>query len=413
MALYVYSLVHQQYFESDAMSTLSYVITCICLAFYTFSIVFGRLYTGMHSFTDCAVGVTLGSSIWAAHHIWWAPVESWLAGASTSSPHPSWVGPLIIIVLCGMMVHWHPQPAEDCPCFEDAIAFVSVVAGVLLAHWASIRVNFDDASLVSRMAGTALPFLSSSPIAHPWDAAALWWATAILKLTSGIAIIFIWRLAVKFALHSLLPPLFRLLARRVVPLLVSLHILPQGTGLPKRRFYLPATEYDGAVPEENGLHPVPSVIDLSEVLQSHERKNYYIPDNELGDIKYRKSRGRRSTDLRVQVLKDTKSDLDQATSSQNEEKDDVTDDSVEGVKHYDADGKIINSSVKHDFISYFRSTFFSPHESHCLRWDRCDFIRPYTDYVRVTRMGYPPLNSLDDLTYYNIWSYNHLHLFFV
>ena len=191
MALYVYSLVHQQYFESDAMSTLSYAITCICLAFYTFSIVFGRLYTGMHSFTDCAVGVTLGSSIWAAHHIWWAPVESWLAGASTSSPHPSWVGPLIIIVLCGMMVHWHPQPAEDCPCFEDAIAFVSVVAGVLLAHWASIRVNFDDASLVSRMAGTALPFLSSSPIAHPWDAAALWWATAILKLTSGIAIIFI------------------------------------------------------------------------------------------------------------------------------------------------------------------------------------------------------------------------------
>jgi hypothetical protein len=72
----------------------------------------------------------------------------------------------------------------------------------------------------------------------------------------GILSIFVWRLIAKSALHIILPPTFRLLARAFQ--------------LPHRRFYTPATEYK-TVPSEFhspgegggfGLHPVPSVIDL-------------------------------------------------------------------------------------------------------------------------------------------------------
>jgi hypothetical protein len=84
----------------------------------------------------------------------------------------------------------------------------------------------------------------------------LWWTVATLKMAIGILIIFVWRLLAKSALHLILPPTFRLLARVF--------------SLPHRRFYTPATEYK-SVPSEFhssgegggfGLHPIPSVIDL-------------------------------------------------------------------------------------------------------------------------------------------------------
>lgn len=71
----------------------------------------------------------------------------------------------------------------------------------------------------------------------------------------GVLTIFVWRILAKSALHLILPPTFRLLARAF--------------SLPHRRFYTPATEYK-SVPSEFhpdasggfGLHPIPSVIDL-------------------------------------------------------------------------------------------------------------------------------------------------------
>ena len=51
------------------------------IVWYIFSIVFGRLYCGMHSFTDCTVGVVLGATVWA---LYWAMeniIENWISTA--------------------------------------------------------------------------------------------------------------------------------------------------------------------------------------------------------------------------------------------------------------------------------------------------------------------------------------------
>lgn len=37
------------------------------------------------------------------------------------------------------MINKHPQPVDDCPCFEDSIAFVSSVLGVLLGEWHTVQ----------------------------------------------------------------------------------------------------------------------------------------------------------------------------------------------------------------------------------------------------------------------------------
>ena len=47
-----------------------YASLCVLLIIYTFSIVFGRLYTAMHSFTDCTMGIVLGTLIWWVQTSW-------------------------------------------------------------------------------------------------------------------------------------------------------------------------------------------------------------------------------------------------------------------------------------------------------------------------------------------------------
>lgn len=43
--------------------------------------------------------------------------------------------PLISIPLTLILVNQHPDPVDDCPCFEDSIAFLAVIMGCTLATW--------------------------------------------------------------------------------------------------------------------------------------------------------------------------------------------------------------------------------------------------------------------------------------
>ena len=74
------------------MTQLTYQLAVVVLAFYVFSIVYGRLYTGMHSFTDCVFGAALGAGLWGLHILCGQAVDTWsrengFIGACTPSPH--------------------------------------------------------------------------------------------------------------------------------------------------------------------------------------------------------------------------------------------------------------------------------------------------------------------------------------
>ena len=70
IALFLYSHVHRLHFSESSISSTSYYIYLAAVIFYSFSIVFGRIYAAMHSFTDCAFGVVLGASIWGIQHLY-------------------------------------------------------------------------------------------------------------------------------------------------------------------------------------------------------------------------------------------------------------------------------------------------------------------------------------------------------
>lgn len=137
-----------------------------------------------------------------------------------------------------ILVNRHPQPVDDCPCFEDAIAFISVAMGDYLTRWAMTRYQLDEKHLTHVMPG------------HPigtWSEMTTWWSLAAAKMVVGVLAIFAWRFFAKFLMHTILPPIFRFLA--------------QVFTLPHRRFYTPATDYKN-VPAEKGLRAIPSLIDL-------------------------------------------------------------------------------------------------------------------------------------------------------
>ncbi|KAK0548549.1 Long-chain base-1-phosphate phosphatase [Tilletia horrida] len=255
----------------------------VFLSYYALSVVGGRIYAGMHSLTDCIAGSILGALItWAQ---WWLfPLME------RSLVITSWVVPAVIIPVGLAMVTFHPQPMDDCPCFEDAIAFIAVAMGVTIGRWFVVRnglalihdhpsrpqpfqpydpsvifqhikflpkaaaSRFGDKSAITSLTrhlvhGNRFVTTGISAARVAGDSWSGWAARALAKFVVGSLVLVVVRIAVKASSKLLLPPTFRFVYRIL------------GFALP-RRYYTPAQEYD-SIPQD--LRPIPSVLDLSSV----------------------------------------------------------------------------------------------------------------------------------------------------
>jgi hypothetical protein len=81
-----------------------------------------------------------------------------------------------IVPVALVMINQHPQPVDDCPCFEDAIAFISVAMGSILSRWHAARWGFDGPFFNSKMPGSE---------GITWSDDGLWWAFATWKMVVG------------------------------------------------------------------------------------------------------------------------------------------------------------------------------------------------------------------------------------
>ena len=109
---------------SPEMRNLSVVL---CLM-YVVSIGFGRLYCGMHGFTDVVSGGVLGALLTGVHYLYGERLNDWVIGGSI-------IRPIILMLLILVIVRAHPEPADNCPCFDDSVAFSGVVIGINFAYW--------------------------------------------------------------------------------------------------------------------------------------------------------------------------------------------------------------------------------------------------------------------------------------
>jgi hypothetical protein len=244
------------------------------------------------------------------------------------------------------MVNQHPQPVDDCPCFEDAIAFISVVLGELVGHWV-----FFQRGVTPQFFKIPQPGSTYSTITD----VATWWLFSVIKVVVGILLLFTWRIFAKSSLHFALPKIFRFLASIFT--------------LPNRRFYTPATDYE-EVPIERGLHPIPSVIDLPTHLQVEmDDENVSVSTGRRGNVTLSDMTKRRNGS-RNDFGQDFRTFGEKHNGTVRQASESPSDDvkASEGeVKHYDADGKSISPSPSVPRCDFSTIRLDSPDKGHSIR----------------------------------------------
>jgi hypothetical protein len=207
--------------------------------FYALSIIAGRLYCGMHGFLDVLIGSTMGALITAFQLACGDWMDSWIFSGS-------YMDILIATLVVCVLVRVHPEPADDCPCYDDSVSFSGVVIGINLGAW--------------HYAQTDYALRNAYPSSVPFDLQEMGLLRATIRILLGVVVIFVWRATMKPALFTILPPIFRLLeqARWNMP----------------RAFFLNASKYKSIKPFDDDDNVIPPASELTHMLKNlaHPRK---------------------------------------------------------------------------------------------------------------------------------------------
>lgn len=170
------------------LSPLTYTLLSGAFYCYAISISIGRIYCGMHGWFDVVFGGLLGALITWLRVTFGPALDAWIISGD-------WVRPATAILVLALAVRFHPEPADNCPCFDDSVAFIGVVMGIKLGvwHYSSGNVRSLDNVTAQHVAETTRADVGRG----------------VAKVLLGILIIFLWRAAMKPLCLRCLPPIFR------------------------------------------------------------------------------------------------------------------------------------------------------------------------------------------------------------
>ncbi|KAH8696603.1 PAP2 domain protein [Talaromyces proteolyticus] len=242
------------------------------LYIYAVSIIAGRLYCGMHGFLDVIIGSGLGALIAWVQCQYGLLFDSWIIAATGKQI-------LIVILTVLALVRVHPEPADDCPCFDDSVSFAGVFIGAQISSW--------------DFAKSDLAWPEPSPDTIPYRFETLGWSKTLLRILIGVVAVFVWREVMKPLLLRLLPPVFRGLKKA-------------GLLLP-RRFFTQASEYEKVPGHLKDNDVIPSFSDIPSIFTSmrHPRRRAVSigPQSEADayeTLAYREKRRRESISEQTQ-----------------------------------------------------------------------------------------------------------------
>lgn len=206
--------------------------------FYASSIVLGRLYCGMHGFFDVVVGSLLGVAIAYGQYYLGPLKDEYLFSGTYQSL-------LVVFLVIAVLVRIHPEPADNCPCFDDSVAFAGVVLGCDLGAWHFARSRYQDSE-------------SWYPSTVPFSIELLGWPKVIARIVLGVVVVFLWRAIAKPTLLKTLPPIFRVMENL-------------GLDLP-RRFFIQASQYKSVPYQKEDDNVIPSAREIPNILTNIRRR---------------------------------------------------------------------------------------------------------------------------------------------
>lgn len=223
--------------QGDWHPTVFKVTTAAILCYAT-SITVGRVYCGMHGFFDVAVGAVIGALIGCLRVIFGPAFDTWILQGD-------WQNTAIVTLVILLSVRFHPEPADNCPCFDDTVSFLGVIIGGAMGFW-----HYGKSATSSSTRDEAFLKL------YPYKNEDLLKSAA--RLILGIVVVFAWRAIMKPTLLRCLPPTFRFIDH-------------WGLMIP-RKYFLQAREYTQVPPLRKDDNILPSASDIPALLSNIRRR---------------------------------------------------------------------------------------------------------------------------------------------
>ncbi|BFZ58958.1 Long-chain base-1-phosphate phosphatase [Savitreella phatthalungensis] len=178
--------------ESPSLAGNRKIVLQLGVWLYLVTIVFGRLYCGMHGFLDIGFGSVLGYTIAKVRHVYGDELVTWMNSSTLT-------GIFWLVITIVFLVLVFPQPADPCPCFDDGVAFAGVVIGINISFYLGRTLH-----LVADGQGAATVTTDLSKMS---------WFGIVLRTVLGVSLVLGWRAIAKPILLQALPPLYRGLGR--------------------------------------------------------------------------------------------------------------------------------------------------------------------------------------------------------
>lgn len=119
------------------------------IVFYYVTLVFGRVYCGMHGFLDLVTGAIVGVVCVVGKLV--APIILKKFYTEDYALYP-----LFSISFALFLLFWHVKPIDKCPCFEDSVAFIGVVSGIEWGDWINKRYQINRTYISGNVSNSPL-----------------------------------------------------------------------------------------------------------------------------------------------------------------------------------------------------------------------------------------------------------------
>lgn len=174
-------------------SQFTFVTLAVILAVYYSSLIFGRLYCGMHGFLDLTVGSLIGVSLFCFRYYFGQIWDSCLFATNAVGKVAA---PVLFLLMYLMLINTHSEPVDDCPCFDDTVAFIGVLIGLDFSHWLCFHTGY----LTNR---------SGDPLSIYFDYERLGIFNAVARVVLGMALVAAWKAISKPVVFTILPPIYK------------------------------------------------------------------------------------------------------------------------------------------------------------------------------------------------------------
>jgi len=233
--------IHQLHSSRDEYATLSYTLLSAGCYVYVVSISLGRMYCGMHGFFDVLFGGILGAAITWLRITYGPMFDLWILGGD-------WFRPLVSVAALAVAVRIYPEPADNCPCFDDSVAFLGVVMGIEVGIWHYSLGKPHHASNPASPLADIYPFTEFDLL------------KIAARIVTGVIVIFVWRAVMKPLLLRGLPPVFRFVDQ-------------WGFRLP-RRYFLQSRDYKVVPPLRRDDNVIPTASEIPAMMSNlgHPRR---------------------------------------------------------------------------------------------------------------------------------------------